>query len=72
MGVPNAARGLFELGGIAGSAMSLRALGMNEDQIDAAAKAALKDPYWNPRPLEYHGIRAMLAAAWRGDPPASA
>ena len=48
---------------------ALRDLGMPEDGIDRATDIALKNPYWNPRPLERDGIRALIAAAWAGDEP---
>jgi hypothetical protein len=37
--------------------------------LDAAADLALRDAYWNPRPLERKALRAMLGAAYAGDAP---
>jgi len=47
----------------------LRALGMPEDGIDQAADLAIKDPYWNPRPVERAAIRDLIASAWAGRRP---
>jgi maleylacetate reductase len=49
---------------------SLRELGMPEAGIDAAADLAVKSPYANPRPIERAAIRALIARAWAGEPPA--
>ena len=67
--VDDAARGLYDLAGRIGAKRALRDIGMPEDGITRAAEAAMRNPYWNPRPLEAVAIRDMIAAAWRGDPP---
>ena len=53
-----------------GAPLALRDLGLAEGDLDLAAEIATEAPYWNPRPVERDGIRALLAAAWAGDPPA--
>ncbi len=42
---------------------------MPADGIDRVVELALKDPYWNPRPLEKEGIRALIKRAYEGGPP---
>jgi hypothetical protein len=37
--------------------------------LDRAAELAVTNPYWNPRPLERHALRALLQAAWEGRRP---
>lgn len=69
LGVDDAPRGLYDLSGRIGAKRALRDIGMPEDGIERAADAALRNPYWNPRPLEAAAIRSLIAAAWRGDPP---
>lgn len=69
LGVSDAPRGLYDLSGRIGAKRALRDIGMPEDGIDRATEAALRNPYWNPRPLEAAAIRSLIAAAWRGDPP---
>jgi maleylacetate reductase len=60
---------LFELAGRLGAPRALRDIGMPEDGIGRACELALKNPYWNPRPLEQDGIRALIARAWAGELP---
>ena len=63
-------RGLYDLAGRIGAPRALRELGLAEGDLDRAAEIAAEDPYWNPRPVERDGVRALLAAAWAGEPPA--
>lgn len=72
LGVDDAPRGLFDLAGAVGARRSLRELGMAEADIDRAADLAVRNPYWNPRPIERDAIRALIARAWAGAPPAEA
>lgn len=46
---------------------SLRDLGMKEEDIDRAADIAVKNAYWNPRPLERDLIREVIRRAWAGE-----
>ncbi|MBR0756761.1 maleylacetate reductase [Bradyrhizobium jicamae] len=66
---PGAADGLFELSAKLGAPRSLAEIGMPEDGIDKAAALAVKNPYWNPRPVEQDAIRALLTRAWSGARP---
>ncbi|MGX5734812.1 maleylacetate reductase [Bosea thiooxidans] len=70
LGAPDAARGLYDLAGRLGAPRSLKELGMPEAGIDRAADLAVANPYRNPRPIERDAIRALIARAWAGDPPA--
>lgn len=63
------AAALYDLGVSVGANMALRDFGMPEDGIDQAVESTLKNPYWNPRPLEREGIRQVIAAAWAGRRP---
>jgi maleylacetate reductase len=72
LGVANPAQGLYELGGRVGAPRALKDLGMPEAGVEKAARLALANPYWNPRPLEPDAIRGLIAAAWAGRPPATA
>ncbi|KAH8119399.1 Dehydroquinate synthase-like protein [Phellopilus nigrolimitatus] len=46
----------------------LKEVGMPEDGIDKAADLAVKNPYWNPRPIKREGIREVIRRAWAGEP----
>ncbi|KAG4223303.1 hypothetical protein PC116_g28229 [Phytophthora cactorum] len=45
----------------------LKALGMQESDIDKAADIAVSNPYWNPRPIERDPIRELIRRAWAGE-----
>ena len=68
-GAPGAALHAFALR--VGAPTALRDLGLREADLDRAAEIATRNPYWNPREITRDGIRALLDAAWRGDPPAN-
>jgi maleylacetate reductase len=70
LGAQNAAKGLQMLAQRLGAPTSLRELGMPESGIVQAAEIALKNPYWNPRPIEFEAIRDLIARAWAGETPA--
>lgn len=71
LGNADATQALFSLGRAIDAPVSLKALGMPEAGIDKAADMAVKNPYWNPRPLERTAIRELIARAWAGDPPST-
>ena len=71
LGAPDAARGLYDLALRLGAPVALRDLGMPEAGIDSAVAAALKNPYWNPRPLDPSALRDLVARAHAGEPPRS-
>lgn len=69
LGTPNVALALYELAGRLGARRALRDIGMPEAGIERAAALAIRNPYWNPRPIEQEAIRELLARAWAGAPP---
>lgn len=62
---------LYDLAKAGGASMALKDIGMPEKGIDKAVEIALKNPYFNPRPLEKEGIREIIQAAWAGNRPES-
>jgi maleylacetate reductase len=58
--------GLYDFAKNLGAPMALKDLGLKEEQLDAAADLAVKNPYWNPRPVERNAIRELLQRAWNG------
>lgn len=60
---------LIRLARCIGAPTALRDIGMPADGIDLAADEAMRNPYWNPRPVERDGVRALIARAYAGDPP---
>jgi maleylacetate reductase len=69
LGASDPARALFDLAGRLGAKRALKDIGMPQDGIERASDIALKNPYWNPRPIERAGIAALIARAWAGEPP---
>lgn len=61
--------GLYDFSTTIGAPLALRDLGLRETDLDRAADIAVKNPYWNPRPVERDGIRALLQRAWEGARP---
>ncbi|WP_170467741.1 maleylacetate reductase [Ruegeria arenilitoris] len=52
-----------------GAPTALKDLGLAEADLDRATEIALKNPYWNPRPVAADGLRALLQNAWAGNAP---
>jgi maleylacetate reductase len=69
LGTSNAAQGLFDLAKSLGAPVALGQIGMQEADLDRAAELATVSPYWNPRPLDLVGIRALLEDAFYGRQP---
>jgi len=69
IGCDNAATGLYELARANGAPVALKEIGMKGGDLDRAARIACASPYWNPREINYAGIRALLQAAFEGAPP---
>lgn len=61
--------GLWDFAQGLGAPLALKALGLAETDLDRAADLAVKNPYWNPRPVERAAIRALLQRAWEGTRP---
>jgi maleylacetate reductase len=59
-------RGLQHFAASLNAPMALRDLGMKETDLDRAADIAVQNPYWNPRPVDRPGVRALLQRAWYG------
>lgn len=66
-GFDDPARELQAFSASIGAPLALRDLGMDEGSIGRAADLATQSPYWNPRPVDREGIRALLGRAWSGD-----
>jgi maleylacetate reductase len=61
--------GLYDFAASLGAPLALRSLGIVERELDLAADLAVRNPYWNPRPIERDAIRALLQRAWAGERP---
>ena len=61
--------GLYDFAASLGAPLALRDLGLGEGDLDRAADIAVRNPYWNPRPIERDAIRALLQRAWEGASP---
>jgi maleylacetate reductase len=62
----SAAAGLYDLAAGMGAPLSLESLGMKRADLDRAADLAVRNPYYNPRPLSKEGIRHLLEDAFEG------
>ena len=60
------ARGLQRFAAGLGAPVALRDVGLAEGDLDRAAEIAMQNPYWNPRPVEFGPLRALLGRAWAG------
>ncbi|MFJ5214670.1 maleylacetate reductase [Streptomyces sp. NPDC088354] len=63
------AAALHDLGGRLGAPRSLADLGLTRADLNRAAEIATAAPYANPRPALADDVRAILTAAYEGDPP---
>ena len=69
LGARDAAAGLYELAKSLKIPLALKDIGMPADGIGRVVELALKDPYWNPRPLEAVAIGQLIRSAYDGSPP---
>ncbi|MFH9060087.1 maleylacetate reductase [Streptomyces coeruleorubidus] len=69
LGADDAPRALWELAGCLGAPRSLAELGLAEGDVTPAADRVAGEPYANPRPVTADEVRAVLRAAYEGDPP---
>ena len=67
LGVEDTPSELLALAQTIDAPLSLREIGMREDDIDKAVSLAGDRQYPNPAPLTVDRLRALLDAAWRGD-----
>ncbi|TDN63798.1 maleylacetate reductase [Paraburkholderia sp. BL10I2N1] len=65
----DAAQGAFDLAQDYGAPTALKDIGLTATELDVALNLALKNPYWNPRPVEPAPLRALLEAAFEGRRP---
>jgi maleylacetate reductase len=70
LGAESAARGIYDLSVRIGAPVALRDIGMPLDGLDRAAEIATQNPYYNPRPVDYAGVRKLLEDAYYGERPA--
>jgi maleylacetate reductase len=69
LGAADAPAGVFSLIERAGGPVSLRQLGMAEEEIGRVAREVTASPYPNPREPYTDGIEELLRSAWRGERP---
>jgi maleylacetate reductase len=65
----DAASSLLALSKALGVRTNLKDIGMPFEGIELAAELAVKNPYYNPRPVEREGIIDLLTRAYHGDRP---
>lgn len=65
----DAAAGMHEFAKEVGAPLSLKDIGMRQDDLDRAADIAASNPYWNPQPVEREKIRRLLQDAFDGVQP---
>ncbi len=70
LGSPDAWTGLFALSRGLGLTSTLADLGFGAADLDRAAELTAQGAYPNPRTVTRAGVRAVLAAAYAGEPPA--
>jgi maleylacetate reductase len=70
LGSNSAAQGIYDLSVRIGAPIALKDIGMPLDGLDRAAEVATQNPYYNPRPVEYSGVRKLLEDAYYGKRPA--
>ena len=69
LGTSDAAQGLYDLIVRIGAPTSLKEIGMPLDGLDRAATLATTNPYYNPRPIDFPGVRQLLENAYEGRRP---
>ena len=70
LGAKSAAQGIYDLSVKIGAPVALKDIGMPFDGLDRAAEIATQNPYYNPRPVDYAGVRQLLEDAYYGKRPA--
>lgn len=69
IGGESAVGGLYALSRALPIPLALKDIGMPKDGIAKAVDLAMRDPYWNPGPLDAEGIRSLIHRAYEGTPP---
>jgi maleylacetate reductase len=67
--VQDAPSGLYDLTLRVGTQKSLQEFGLTANDLEQAADLAVKNPYYNPRPVTREAVREMLQAAYEGRRP---
>ncbi|HTA46884.1 MAG TPA: maleylacetate reductase [Bryobacteraceae bacterium] len=70
LGVKEAAQGLYDLAFAIGAPVALKEIGMPAAGLERAAELATRNPYPNPRPVDYAGVLELLRNAYCGSRPA--
>lgn len=66
LGAADAAQGVYDLAVSIGAPVALKDIGMPANGLDRAARLVCEHPYYNPRPVEYSGVRQVLENAYHG------
>ena len=72
LGAADGPQALYDLARRIGAPTTLEGIGMPEGGLDRAADLAVANPYWNPRPIDRAGVRALLDDAFHGRRPKAA
>ena len=70
LGVVDAAQGIYDLAWQLRAPIALKDINMPFDGLDRVAKLVIENPYYNPRPVDYAGVRQLLEHAYHGERPA--
>ncbi len=71
LGSDDPAGALYDLARALRAPAALKDIGMPFDGLERAAKLAVENPYYNPQPVRYDGVLALLTAAYHGERPGS-
>jgi maleylacetate reductase len=69
LGAKDAPTGLYQLAKGLGTPLALKDIGMPKSGLDQVAQLVTESPYYNPRPVEYDAVRALLDDAYLGRAP---
>ena len=69
LGAKTEAQGIYDLSVKIGAPVALKDIGMPLEGLDRAAEIATQNPYYNPRPVDYAGMRKLLGDAFYGERP---
>ncbi|HWQ39916.1 MAG TPA: maleylacetate reductase [Burkholderiales bacterium] len=69
LGAEDPAGALWELARAIGAPLALKDIGMPRAGLEKAARLATQNPYYNPRPIRYEDILALLENAFDGVKP---